>query len=162
MIEVLSWRNLSIYLLITSLCIVFACKKDNAPPSAAADASAYSEIDTKAIAAKTGVNFRVVKADSQGADIRYKFLWICFADGTVQAKVEDVVNNILDEIIVKYPKIYHSFTFHLFYQKDMKDTCENSHPFAAASFLPRGDRAQVGRVPIDDYKNYQLSFSYSK
>lgn len=145
------------------LFLVTACKKGSAPLSAAAAASStYSEIDTKAIADKTGVRFRVVKADSQGSDVRYKYFWICFADGTDRAGVEGVVKNVLDDLIAKYPAIYHSFTFHLFYQKDMKDTCENSHPFAEAAFLPGGDRAMVGRIPIDDYKDYRLSFSYAK
>jgi len=54
------------------------------------------------------------------------------------------------------------FTFHLFYEKDLKGLPENSWTFACAVFLPGGNRALVGRVPIDDYKEYRLSFSYEK
>ena len=159
--------NFSLKILVVCLSIgllhAYACKKENAPPSSGPTAPAtYSEIDTQAIAAKAGAKFNVIKADFQGTDIRYKFLWVCFANGTNQDKVEEVIKNILDALIAKFPRTYHSFTFHLFFEKDLKGLPENSRTFACATFLPRGDRAQVGRVPIDDYKDFRLSFSYAK
>jgi len=158
-----SLKILVVCLLTLGLFHAYACKKENAPPSSGPTAPAiYSEIDTQAVAAKTGIKFSVIKADSQGTDIRYKFLWICFANGTNQDKVEEVVKNILDALIAKFPRTYHSFTFHLFYEKDLKGLPENSWTFACAVFLPGGNRALVGRVPIDDYKEYRLSFSYKK
>jgi len=108
-----SFKILVVCLLTLGLFHAYACKKENAPPSSGPTAPAiYSEIDTQAVAAKTGIKFSVIKADSQGTDIRYKFLWICFANGTNQDKVEEVVKNILDALIAKFPRTYHSFTLH--------------------------------------------------
>jgi len=159
--------NFSLKILVVCLSIslfhAYACKKENASPSSGPTAPAiYSEIDTQALVAKAGAKFNVIKADSQGTDIRYKFLRVCFANGTNQDKVEEVVKNILDALIARYPSTYHSFTFHLFYEKDLKGLPENSPTFACATFLPGADRALVGRVLIDGYKEYRLSYSYAK
>jgi hypothetical protein len=162
-IQFLTIINQSACLSTLGLLYVYACKKENTPPLSGPMAPGiYSEIDIQAVMAKMGVKFRVIKTDSQGYDIRHKFLWVCFGNDTINDKVEDVVKSILDTFIAKYPRIYHNYTFHLFYEKDIKSIPENSHTFASATFLPGGDRALIGRIPIDDYKEYWLSFAYTK
>jgi len=141
---------------------VYACKKENAPPSSGPTAPAiYSEIDTQAIAAKAGAKFNVIKADSQGTDIRHKFLWVCFANGTTHDKVEEVVKNILDALITKYSSTCHCYTFHLFHENKLTITPEDSQPFARASFLPEGSRLKVGRIPIGGFAAYRLIIEYT-
>lgn len=133
--------NFSLKILVVCLSTIglfhaYACKKENAPPSSGPTAPAiYSKIDTQAIAAKAGANFNVIKADSQGTDIRYKLLWVCFANGTTHDK--------------------------LFHENELTGTPEDSQPFARASFLPEGSRLKVGRIPIDGYAAYRLIIEYT-
>ncbi|MFW6128767.1 MAG: hypothetical protein ACOC6P_00785 [Candidatus Aminicenantaceae bacterium] len=68
---------------------------------------------------------------------------------------------IIWDIIEQKPATFHSFTIHFFKKEDLLQTVEDSNPFAKAEYLPEGGLAEVGRVAIEEYENYQLILSLS-
>ena len=57
---------------------------------------------------------------------------------------------------VRKPKSYHSLTIHFFLEDELTESLESSKSLACVNFLPEGDWLKVGRVPINDYKSYNL------
>jgi hypothetical protein len=110
--------------------------------------------------ARTGIRFRIIKTQVLGSAPIHKFLWVCVPDQTPREKVEELVREIIEATIEKYPNTYHSFTAHLFYESELTGKPEDCRPFAKATFLPEGDWSKVGRAPIDDYKNFQLALEF--
>jgi hypothetical protein len=76
------------------------------------------------------------------------------------SKLEQLATVIIKETIANKLKTYHSFTIHFFLEEKLKDTLEKSECCARAYFLPEGNWLKVGRVPIDDYKNYKLKLTF--
>ena len=72
-------------------------------------------------------------------------------------KIEGLASALIKETIAANPATFYSFTIHFFCEPELAKTIEASRAFAHATFLPGGDWAKVGRVPIDDYKDYVLN-----
>lgn len=145
-----------------SLCVLAGCKRAAPPKPADTQAQvAASEINTQDITARTGIRFRIIKTKALGSAPIHKFLWVCVPGQTPQEKVEELVREIIKATIEKYPNTYHSFTAHLFYENELTGKPEDCRPFAKATFLPEGDWSKAGRVPIDDYKNYQFALEFT-
>lgn len=147
---------------LTCLSFLVCCKKEETkkPPEQQIQL-VPAEIDIQKIAAQTGIRFRIVKTDVRGYMPIHKFFWICVPDQTPREKVEGLVREIIKATVEKHPNTYHSFTAHLFYENELTGKPEDCRPFARATFLPEGDWLKVGRAPIDDYKNYQLSLEFT-
>jgi hypothetical protein len=45
-------------------------------------------------------------------------------------------------------------------EDELGASVERSRCFARANFLPQGGWVKVGRVPIDDYKDYALTYTF--
>jgi len=89
----------------------------------------------------------------------HKFYWVCLPKKVSTQKVQELADSIIKETIAKKPKAYHSFTVHFFWEDELGECVEKSRSFARANSLPEGDWTKVGRVPIDDYKDYELTYT---
>jgi c-di-AMP phosphodiesterase-like protein len=119
-----------------------------------------AEIDTKKIINLTGVQFKILKTETIGYIPLHKFYWVCLKKKVNSQRVEELADSIIKEIIIKKPKTYHSFTIHFFLEDELGASVESSRCFASANFLPQGGWVKVGRVPIDDYKDYSLTYTF--
>ena len=119
-----------------------------------------AEIDTQKIENLTGIQFKILKTETIGYDPLHRFYWVCLLKEVNSQKVNELSDAIIKEIIVRKPKTYHSFTVHLFLEDELGASVERSRCFARANFLPQGGWVKVGRVPIDDYKDYALTYTF--
>ena len=53
----------------------------------------------------------------------------------------------------------HDIIIGKFIEGELDVSIEKSDPIAHATFLPEGSWLEVGRIPIDDYKKYALTFT---
>lgn len=160
--------GLGVLVIVASLC----CKKE--PPSdkapvdvrirsgevaarGARAGEAIGEIDIQKIEASTGLSFTILKTEALGYMPRHKFFWVCLPERESQERLERLASVLIHETNRAQPAYFHSFTIHFFCEPEMARTVEASRPFARATFLPGGSWVQVGRVPIDDYKDYVLT-----
>ena len=115
-----------------------------------------TEIDVKKVESSTGVLCKILKTEDIGYMPKAKFFWVLLKERAGRQKLEEIASGIIDETTVKKGKIYHSFTFHFFDETGFVGSPERSKAFAKINFFPDGSQDKVGRVPIDDYKNYQF------
>jgi hypothetical protein len=150
-----------ITLLISFAFTIFSlsCKKSSETPMSLAAQSIGAEISIQKIENLTGVQLKILKTETIGYRPLHKFYWVCLKKKVSSKKVEELADSIVKEIIAKKPKTYHSFTVHFFWEDELSECVEKSRSFARASFLPEGDWAKVGRFPIDDYKDYKLTYT---
>lgn len=119
-----------------------------------------TEVDVKKIESQTGISFKILKTESIGYTPLHKFYWVCLKDKINKQRLETLAEAIIKETIVLKPNTYHSFTIHFFWENELRETIGKSPCFARATFLPEGNWQKVGRLPIDDYKNYKLSCTF--
>jgi len=151
------------FILICFILIIInpACKKqasNKASPETQLPGSA--EVDVTKIENSTGLHFEILKTETHGYKPVHKFFWVCLSKKPDDQKVEALADAIIKEAISSKPKTYHSFTIHFFCKEDLAETLEKSKCFARATFLPEGSWLKVGRVPIDDYKDYKLTCEF--
>jgi hypothetical protein len=151
-----------IFSLIGFTFIIFSlsCKKEPLDKTTLQTAPlAGAEIDIHKIESLTGVQFKILKTETIGYMPLHKFYWICMQEKAISQKVEQVAYAIIEETITKKPKTYHSFTIHFFWEDELGECVEKSKSFACANYLPEGSWIKVGRVPLDDYKDYKLTYT---
>jgi len=152
----------TIIVLISFTTIIFclSCKKAPLEKSMLQTAQlAGIEIDIRKIENLTGVQFNILKTETIGYTPRHKFYWVSLKKKVSGQKVKELADSIIKEIIAKKPKTYHSFTIHFLREHELGESVEGSKSFARANFLPEGDWAKVGRVPITEYKDYKLTIT---
>jgi hypothetical protein len=139
-----------------------SCQRKESEISAkrAAENLGKIEVNEERIKEMTGISCRILKSETLGYMPLHKFFWISVPEKLDQEKIERLAMAIINETIHTRPRTYHSFTIHFFSEKELGPSIEASESFARATFLPEGDWAKVGRVPIDDYKNYQLRCTF--
>ena len=162
---------MGVFLIASSL---FSCKKEPASEKApeserpwgeagmirgigGKESGTGAEFDIQKIEASIGVPFEILKTEALGYMPRHKFFWVCLPEKERRERLERLASALITETNRAQPAYFHSFTIHFFCQKEMTRTVEASRPFARATFLPRGSWVHVGRVPIDDYKDYVLT-----
>ena len=123
----------------------------------AAESPGKIEVNVERIEEMTGISCRILKSETLGYMPLHKFFWVSVPEKLDRGKIESLAMAIINETIHSRPRTYHSFTIHFFLEEELGPKVETSESFARATFLPEGDWAKVGRVPIDDYKNYQLT-----
>ena len=152
-----------ILFLISFTFIIFSlsCKKEPSEKSMLQTAQLVGiEIDIQKIENLTDVQFKILKTEIIGYIPLHKFYWVCLKKKVNSQRVEELADSIIKEIIIKKPKTYHSFTIHFFLEDELGASVEKSRCFARANFLPQGGWVKVGRVPIDDYKDYALTCTF--
>jgi hypothetical protein len=152
----------AILFLISFTFIIFclSCKNETSETPILLTAQlAGTEIDLKKIENLTGIQFKILKTETIGYIPLHKFYWVCLNNKVGSQEVKGLADAIIKEIIAKKPKTYHSFTVHFFWEDELGDCVEKSKSFARANFLPEGNWTKVGRVTIDDYKDYQLTYT---
>jgi len=153
----------AILFLISFTFIIFSlsCKKEPSEKSMLQTAQLVGiEIDIQKIENLTDVQFKILKTETIGHIPLHKFYWVCLKKKVNSQMVEELADSIIKEIIIKKPKTYHSFTIHFFLEDELGASVERSRCFARANFLPQGGWVKVGRVPIDDYKDYALTYTF--
>jgi hypothetical protein len=153
----------AILFLISFTFIIFSlsCKKEPSEKSMLQTAQLVGiEIDIQKIENLTDVQFKILKTETIGYIPLHKFYWVCLKKKVNSQRVEELADSIIKEIIIKKPKTYHSFTIHFFLEDELGASVERSRCFARANFLPQGGWVKVGRVPIDDYKDYALTYTF--
>ena len=146
-------------IIFSILLIVFSqsCKKEPSEKSPLlAKPSAITEIDIEKIKTQTGIQFKILKTETIGFMPIHKFYWVSIAEKPSQSKIKELASAIIKETIAKKPGVFHSYTIHFFLEAELAESIEKSKSYAQATFLPEGSWLQVGRVPIDDYKEYRL------
>jgi len=118
------------------------------------------EVDVSKIENSTGLHFEILKTETHGYKPVHKFFWVCVSEKADKQKVEALTGAIIEEIVSHKPETYHSFTIHFFHREGLAESLEKSNRFAQATFLPEGSWLKVGRVPIDDYKDYKLTCDF--
>ena len=149
-------------LLISFTAIIFSlyCEKEPLQKTTLQTAPLVGpEIEIQKIENLTGVQFKILKTETIGYMPLHKFYWVCMKEKGTSQKVEQVADAIIKETIAKKPKTYHSFTIHFFCEDELAGSVEKSKSFARANYLPEGSWLKVGRVPIDDYKDYKLTLT---
>jgi len=100
--------------------------------------------------------YRILKSESVGSSLVHKFFWVALPDMPSQEDLRLLADAIIKSVIAKKPRVYHSFTIHFFMEKDIQAGVLEGKRFAYANFLPEGSWLKVGRIPVDDYKDYRL------
>ena len=152
----------AILFLISFTFIIFSlsCKKEPSEKSMLQTAQLVGiEIDIQKIENLTDIQFKILKTETIGHIPLHKFYWVCLKNRVNSQGVEELADSIIKEIIIKKPKTYHSFTIHFFWEDELGASVERSRCFARANFLPEGNWTKVGRIPIDDYKDYELTYT---
>ena len=153
----------------TILCIIIfilmilslSCKKESSEMSMLETSPlVVAEIDIQKIESLTNVQFKILKTETVGYSPLHRFYWVCLPKNANNQKVKELASTIIKEIITRKPKTYHSFTIHFFWENELAECVEKSKSFARANFLPEGEWQKVGRVPINDYKSYELTLSF--
>ena len=155
----------AILFLISFTFIIFSlsCKKGLSEKTTLQTAQlAGLEIDIQKVENLTSVQFKILKTKTIGYMPLHKFYWVCLKNKLSMQKVKELADSIIKEIIVKSPNTYHSFTVHFFWEDEVSNCAEKSRSFARVNFLPEGDWTKVGRVPIEDYNNYELIYTSLK
>ena len=145
---------------LTFIIFSISCKKSSENPLLQTAQLAGVEIDVKKIENLGGVQFKILKTETIGYMPLHKFYWVCLKNKANSQRIEELADSIIKEIIAKKPKTYHSFTIHFFWEDELGECVEKSDSFARANFLPQGGWVKVGRVPIDDYKDYALTCTF--
>jgi len=156
-------KVVAILFLISFTFIIFSlsCKKEPSEKSMLQTVQlAGVEIDIQKIENLTDVQFKILKIETIGYIPLHKFYWVCLKKKVNNQRVKELADSIIKEIIIKKPKTYHSFTIHFFLEDELGASVESSRCFASANFLPQGGWVKVGRVPIDDYKDYSLTYTF--
>lgn len=118
------------------------------------------DIDVEKIQNQTGIPFRILKTETVGYMPLHKFYWVSLKEKVSEEKVEILAQALIKETIAMKPETFHSFSIHFFWEDELEETVEKSTCFARATFLPGGSWLKVGREPIEDYKNYQLTCTF--
>ena len=164
----MSRLGLKLFAALASIIIFLpACSKDEGTEGSAGTGkpvvkSVASEIDPEKIAKTVGVSFQIIKTEAVGQTTRNKFYWVCVGDKVSAPKIDELAMAIIRETITARPQTYHSFTVHFIREFDLKETPESSAAFVRATYLPEGKWRKVGRVSIEDYKEYRLKLTQPK
>ena len=153
-------KNWGIGLSVILLLLSFCCRKKEPTEKAFEErkgAGAAAEIDVQKVEAATGISFKILKTEAVGFMPRHKFFWVCVPERASKEKIEGLASAIIKETIAANPAAFHSVTIHFFSESELGTTVEASKAFARPTFLPEGNWVKVGRVPIDDYKDYVLN-----
>ncbi len=148
-----------IFLIIfTAIIFSSSCKKEPLQKTMLQTAQLPgTEIDIHKIENMTDVQFKILKTETIGYMPLNKFYWICLPKKVSSQKIKELADSIIKETIAKKPKTYHSFTIHFFCEDELAESVERSKSFARANYLPEGSWLKVGRVSVDDYKDYKLT-----
>lgn len=150
-----------VFIMLTLVLFSSSCKKKESKKHVTETASVTGiEVDAKKIRKLTGVSFNILKTETIGYAPINKFYWISIKKRVSNQKVEELADAIIKETIAEKPKTFHSFTIHFFWENELTENLSESKRFARATFLPDGDWRKVGRVPIDDYKDYRLTCTF--
>jgi hypothetical protein len=150
-------RYIFMVVLVIPLIIFSECKKtDEGEALAEQEFLPEIEVDQEQITGGLGLNFRILKTGAVGSSLVHKFFWVVLPDMPSQEDLRSLSDAIIKSVIAKKPRVYHSFTIHFFLEKDIQDGNLEGKRFAYANFLPEGSWLKVGRVPVDDYKDYRL------
>jgi len=150
-----------LHLSFTFIIFSLSCKKEPSENPLLQTAQFVGvEIDVQKIENLRGVQFKILKTETIGYMPLHKFYWVCLKKKVNNQRVEELADSIIKETIAKKPKTYHSFTIHFFWEDELAASIERSRSFARANFLPEGDWTKVGRVLLDDYKDYELTCTF--
>lgn len=116
-------------------------------------------INIKKIEESTGISFEIIKIKDIGYDPLNMFFWVNLDKKISGEQLKSLSQAIIEAVIKNKPKTYHSFTLHYISIDKDKESEENPEAFATVTFLPEGNWAMVGRVPIDDYSDYVLTYT---
>jgi hypothetical protein len=122
--------------------------------------STISDIDPQKVMNITGIPFSIQKSKSFGLRALHKFYWISTSDRLREKDVTNLAETIIKEIILLKSESFHSFTIHFIWQEDLDETVEKSKCYARAYYLPDGEWEKVGRVPLDEYRDYKWQYSF--
>ena len=149
------------FISFTFIIFSLSCKNESSGKSILETAQfAGIEIDPQKIESLTCVQFKILKTETVGYIPLHKFYWVCLKKKVNNQRVKELADSIIKEIIAKKTKTYHSFTVHFFLEDELGASVESSRCFASANFLPQGGWVKVGRVLIDDYKDYSLTYTF--
>jgi hypothetical protein len=147
----------SIVLIIGCCAALSSCKKENAQkPSFEAVPQGPSDIDVNKIGAASGIPLKIIKTEDIGFSPKQKFFWVLTKEIPAIQKTEELASAIIKETILLRPQTYHGITIHFIDEAGFAGTPENSKRFAKATYFPEGSMEKIGRVPIDEYKEYKL------
>jgi len=154
-------KNVLLVVLVIPLIVFTECKKtDEGEASAEKGFITEIEVDQQKISGELGLNFRILKTESVGSSLVHKFFWVALPDMPSQEDLRLLADAIIKSVIAKKPRVYHSFTIHFFMEffmeKDIQAGVLEGKRFAYANFLPEGSWLKVGRIPVDNYKDYRL------
>jgi hypothetical protein len=141
---------------------VLICCKGDAPRDldVKISKSTISDIDPQKVKNITGIPFSIKKSESFGLRALHKFYWISTSDKLREQDVTNLAETIIKEIILLKSESFHSFTIHFIWQEDLDETVEKSKCYARAHYLPEGEWEKVGRVPLNEYRDYKWLYSY--
>ncbi|HZX10985.1 MAG TPA: hypothetical protein VFG01_08585 [Acidobacteriota bacterium] len=139
--------------------IVFGsfCSKKPSEDKKGVDETVFLEFDVQKIKDSTGMSFEIVKTKNVGYDPLNKFYWVSVEEKLAEEDLRILAQEIIDTAIQSEPQTYHSFTIHFLQEDKAGASREKPKAFAKVTFLPEGSWTKVGRVPINDYSDYELT-----
>jgi hypothetical protein len=153
----------SIVLIIGCCAALSSCKNEDAQKTSfEAVPQGPSDIDVKKVIAASGIPFKIIKREDIGFFPKQKFFWVLTKETPAVQKTEELASAIIKETINLKPQTYHGFTIHFIDEASFAGTPENSKCFAKATYFPEGSIEKIGRMPIDEYKEYKLVCTFLK
>jgi len=139
--------------------IVFSsfCSKKPSEDKKGLEETVLLEFDVQKIKDTTGLSFKIIKTNEVGYEPLNKFYWVNVEEKLAEEDLRILAQEIIDTAIQNKPRTYHSFTIHFMCRDESQKSKKRLKAFAKATFLPEGSWAKVGRVPIDDYSDYELT-----
>jgi hypothetical protein len=153
----------SVVLIIGCCAALSSCKGEDAQKhSFEAVPQGVSDIDVKKVSTASGILFKIIKTEDIGFSPKQKFFWVLTKETPAVQKTEELASVIIKETINLKPQTYDGFTIHFIDEAGFGGTPENSKCFAKATYFPEGSIEKIGRMPIDEYKEYKLICTFSK
>ncbi|MFW6124467.1 MAG: hypothetical protein ACOC5G_04530 [Acidobacteriota bacterium] len=133
------------------------CSRKPSEDKKGVDETVFLEFDVQKIKDSTGMSFEIVKTKNVGYDPLNKFYWVSVEEKLAEEDLRILAQEIIDTAVQSKPQTYHSFTIHFMCRDESQESKQRLKAFAKATFLPEGSWTKVGRVPINDYKDYELT-----
>lgn len=133
------------------------CSRKPSEDKKGVDETVFLEFDVQKIKDSTGLSFKIIKTKEVGYEPLNKFYWVNIEKKIPMENLKVLAQEIIDAAIQSKPQTYHSFTIHFIYKDKSKETKEEPKAFAKVTYLPEGSWTKVGRVPINDYSDYELT-----
>lgn len=152
------FKKIVLTVIFFMMVFTFACKQESSEGTfKVIDEALTLGIDVQKIENSTGISFNIIKTKDVGYEPLHKFYWVNVEKKLGEEEMKILAQEIIQAAVENKPNTYHSFTLHFLCKGQSEQTKEKPEAFAKVTYLPEGSWTKVGRVPINDYSDYELT-----